>query len=53
MKEALIGESDVYLGGKVQKVELDSGEMCWGFQFVSVCWRGVLKCSKLSERKKW
>ena len=31
MKEALIGESDVYLGGKVQKVEFKLGEMCWAF----------------------
>ena len=31
MKEALIGVSDVYLGGKVRKVELDTGERCWAF----------------------
>ena len=28
MKEASIGEPDVYLGGKVRKVEFESGEMC-------------------------
>ena len=31
MKEALIGEPDVYLGGKVRKVELDTGEVYWAF----------------------
>ena len=31
MKEALIGEPDVYFGGKVRKVELDTGELCWVF----------------------
>ena len=31
MKEASIGESDVYLGGKVRKVDFDSEEMCWAF----------------------
>ena len=31
MKEASIGESDVYLGGKVRKIELDTGEVCWAF----------------------
>ena len=28
MKEASIGEPDVYLGGKVRKVELYTGEVC-------------------------
>ena len=31
MKEASIGEPDVHLGGKVRKVELDTGERCWAF----------------------
>ena len=31
MKEASIGEPDVYLGGKVRKVELDTVELCWVF----------------------
>ena len=31
MKEASIGEPDVYLGGKVRKVELETGELCWAF----------------------
>mmetsp|Transcript_36418 Transcript_36418/g.36804 ORF Transcript_36418/g.36804 Transcript_36418/m.36804 type:complete len:214 (+) Transcript_36418:347-988(+) len=31
MKEASIGEPDVYLGGNVGKVELDTGELCWTF----------------------
>ena len=31
MKEASIEEPDVYLGGKVRKVELDTGEVCWAF----------------------
>ena len=31
MKEAYIGEPDVYLGGKVRKVELDTGEVCLTF----------------------
>ena len=31
MKEASIGEPDVYLGGKVRKVELKTGEICWAF----------------------
>ena len=31
MKEASIGEPDVYLGGKVRKVELESGESCLAF----------------------
>ena len=31
MKEASIGEPDVYLGGKVRKVELETRELCWAF----------------------
>ena len=31
MKEASISEPDVYLGGKVRKVELETGEICWAF----------------------
>ena len=44
MKEASIGELDVFLGGKVRKVELDSGEMCWAFslsQYVGEARRNV------------
>ena len=32
MKEASIGEPDVYLEGKVRKVELKTGEICWAFR---------------------
>ena len=42
LKEASIGEPDVYLRGKVRRVELESGEMCWAFglsQYVGeACW---------------
>ena len=31
MKEASIGPPDIYLGGKVSKVELETGEICWSF----------------------
>ena len=31
MKEASIGVPDIYLGGKCQKVELVTGELCWAF----------------------
>ena len=31
MKKAPIGEPDIYLVGKVRKVELATGEMCWAF----------------------
>ena len=31
MKEASIREPDIYLGGKVRKVELDIGEIYWAF----------------------
>ena len=44
MKEASIGEPEVYLGGKVQKVESESGEMCWAFslsQYVDEACRNV------------
>ena len=42
MREASIGEPGVYLRGKVRKVELDTGELCWAFsssQYVQeACW---------------
>ena len=44
MKEASIGEPDVYLGGKVRKVEFESGEMCWSSslsQYVGEACRNV------------
>ena len=44
MKEASIGEPDVYLGGKVRKVELETGELCWAFsssQYVQEACRNV------------
>ena len=31
MKEVSIGEPDVYLGGKVRKVKLETEEVCWSF----------------------
>ena len=31
MKEASIGEPVVYFGGKVRKVESETGELCWTF----------------------
>ena len=31
MKEVLISEPDVYLGGKVRKVELETWDICWDF----------------------
>ena len=51
MKEASIGEPDVYLGGKVRKVELEIGEVCWAFssaQYVQAVCRNV--CNHLKER---
>ena len=44
MKEVSIGEPDVYLGGEVRKVELESWEMCWAFswsQYVGEACRNV------------
>ena len=32
MKEASIGEPEVYLGGKVRKVELETRKLCWAFR---------------------
>ena len=31
MKEVLIGEPDVYLGGKDRKIKLEIRERCWAF----------------------
>ena len=50
MKEASIGEPDVYLGGKVRKVELDTGEVCWAFsssQYVQEACKNVRNHLKL------
>ena len=44
MKEVSIGEPNVYLGGKVRKVELDTGEIYWAFsssQYVKEACRNV------------
>ena len=44
MKDASIGEPDVYLGGKVGKVESETGELCWAFslsQYVQEACRNV------------
>jgi len=49
MKEASIGEPDIYLGGKVRKVQLDTGVMCWSFsssQYVQEACRNVRKYLK-------
>ena len=50
MMEASIGEPDVYLGGKVRKVELDTGEICWAFsslQYVQEACKNVWNHLKL------
>jgi hypothetical protein len=31
LKEESIGPPDIYLGGKIQSVELDDGTKCWGY----------------------
>ena len=44
LKKASIGEPDIYLGGKVQKVELNSGAECWAFgslQYIQEVCRNV------------
>ena len=49
-KEASIREPDVYLGGKVRKVELDTGEVCWAFsssQYVQEACKNVRNHLKL------
>ena len=49
LKETLIGEPDIYLGGKVRKVELDSDAECWAFgssQYIQEACRNVRKCPK-------
>ena len=53
MKEASIGEPDVYLGGKVRKVELDTGEVCWAFsssQYVQEAYKNVRNHLKLRNK---
>ena len=52
MKKASIGEPDVYLGGKVRKVELDIGEVCWAFsssQYVQEACKNVHNHLKLNN----
>ena len=49
MKEASIGPPDIYLGGKVSQVELETGETCWLFsssQYVQEACRNVRKYLK-------
>ena len=44
MEKVSIGEPDVYLGGKVRKVELDTGEVFWAFsssQYVQEAYKNV------------
>ena len=44
MKESSIGEPDIYLGGKVRKVILETGESAWTFslsQYVQNACRNV------------
>ena len=53
MKEASIGEPDVYLGGKVRKVELDTGEVCWAFsssQYVQEACKNIRNHLKLRNK---
>ena len=50
MKEASIGEPDVYLGGEFRNVELDTGEVCWAFsssQYVQESCKNVRNHLKL------
>ena len=50
MKEASIGEPDVYLSGKVRRVELDTGEVCWAFsssQYVQEACKNIYNHLKL------
>ena len=47
VKEPSIGPLDIYLGGKVRKVELETGVECWAFsssQYVQEAVRNVRKC---------
>ena len=50
MKEASIEEPNVYLGGKVRKVKLDTGEICWAFsssQYVQEACKNIRNHLKL------
>ena len=54
VKEPSIGPPDIYLGGKVWKVELDTGVECWAFsssQYVQEAVRNVRKCLETIQRK--
>ena len=54
MKEASIGEPDVYLDGKVGKVELDIGEVCWAFsssKYVQEACKNICNHLKLRNGK--
>ena len=55
MKEKLIGEPDIYLRGKVRKVELETGTECWVFglsQYIEEACRNLHKCLKDRHEKK-
>ena len=49
MKEASIGTPDIYLGGKVSQVELETGEVCWSLLF-TICTRSLSQCEKVFTR---
>ena len=53
MKEVSIGDPDVYIGGKVWKVELDTGEVYWvsgSSQYVQIACKNVCNHLKLRNR---
>ena len=55
VKEASIGEPDIYLGGKVQKIELETGVECWAFsssQYVQEACRNVRQCLEQRYKEK-
>ena len=55
VKEASIGEPDIYLGGKVCKVELKTGVECWAFsssQYVQEACRNVRQCLEQQYKAK-
>ena len=55
VKEPSIGPPDIYLGGKVQKVELETGVECWAFsssQYVQAAVRNVRKCLEKQYEEK-
>ena len=55
VKEASIGEPDIYLGGKVRKVELETGVERWAFsssQYVQEACRNVRQCLEQRYKEK-